>query len=224
MEDIKQAAVLFSGGMDSFLVCCRLIEHGFSVFLITCDNGCISNIDAVYNTKDRLENMYGHSKVCGMEIHNIAEPVYVMKKHLLRQEIQKISQKYPHLQPLQVNCLICHTCMFTDALKYAKEHNIQYVADESRKSQGFIIELPEIAEKYKAFAYMYGVKYILPVYEMEDDIERKSEFASRGFIPKTIEPQCWIGMPMKSELNFLQIKDLVDFYEHEIKDLLLRFV
>ena len=49
LEEITQhddtVLLMLSGGRDSFLAACRLIEEGWHVHMITYDNGCISNIE-----------------------------------------------------------------------------------------------------------------------------------------------------------------------------------
>ena len=45
LEEITQhddtVLLMLSGGRDSFLAACRLIEEGWHVHMITYDNGCI---------------------------------------------------------------------------------------------------------------------------------------------------------------------------------------
>lgn len=37
---------------------------------------------------------------------------------------------------------------------------------------------------------------MLPVWDLKSDWERKNLLLLRGFVPKTLEPQCLIGVPL----------------------------
>lgn len=54
MLESSEVLLLFSGGKDSFLAACRLIEQGFYVRLMTFDNGCMSNTGAASDMANRL--------------------------------------------------------------------------------------------------------------------------------------------------------------------------
>ena len=43
-QEDKRALLMLSGGRDSFLSACLLIEEGYQVYMVTYDNGCISDI------------------------------------------------------------------------------------------------------------------------------------------------------------------------------------
>jgi hypothetical protein len=66
----------------------------------------------------------------------------------------------------------------------------------ARKDQGFVIELPNMIEKFRDFFAEYSIELLLPVWDLESDWERKNLLLLRGFIPKTLEPQCLIGVSL----------------------------
>ncbi len=62
MEE-KQALILFSGGLDSLLTSCKMIENGYQVTLVHYDNGSSSGCETVVETAKRLVRRYGENKV-----------------------------------------------------------------------------------------------------------------------------------------------------------------
>lgn len=218
---MDEVLLLFSGGRDSFLSACRLVENGYYVHLVTYDNGCMSNIKPVYNTKDRIINKYGISHITFDGIRNIAKQLYSLHQVFSSKTLTEWAEKYPDIRSAQVCCLNCHTCMVADAIVYAYKNNIQYIADGGRKSQGFIVELPEMVLKYKMLCKSLNLNLLLPVFNLEDDFERKLELADRGFVPKTFEPQCFAGSPLRQKLTEEEIKSLVDYYTDIIEPIVL---
>lgn len=54
--------LMFSGGRDSYLAACKLIEQGYYVYMITFDNGCTSNLKAVKKVAKTIVDKYGMSQ------------------------------------------------------------------------------------------------------------------------------------------------------------------
>lgn len=55
----KKALVLFSGGLDSTLTTCKMIEADYKVTLVHYDNGCSSGTENVLVMAQRLIDRYG---------------------------------------------------------------------------------------------------------------------------------------------------------------------
>lgn len=209
--------LMLSGGRDSFLATCRLIEQGFYVHMITYDNGCMSNVEAAGTVAERIIKRYGTNRASFEGIYNIATYLWRLQQKYLYQTIEDSSKKYPFLQPAQLPCLACHTGMYIESIAFCKAHNISFIAEGARKIQNFFVELEVMVNRYRALLHKYDIELILPVYNLEDDWERKQELADRGFVPKTLEPQCWLGCPMKQGLTEQEQKSLADYYDNEIE-------
>lgn len=209
--------LMLSGGRDSFLSACRLIEQGKRVYMITYDNKCMSNTKGAQEVAERIIQRYGSEKAVFVGIQSVAAHLYRLQKNYLYQTIQESSQKYPYLRPAQMPCLACHTGMYIESIAYCKAHNIPAIAEGARKIQGFFVELPEMVERYKKLAQKYNITVELPVYKLKDDWERKLELADRGFIPKTFEPQCSLGCPLGENLNEDEKRSLGAYYDAEIE-------
>ena len=80
----------------------------------------------------------------------------------------------------------------------------------------FFVELPEMKKRYMDLCKRYGINLYMPVYDLNSDYKRKEELAEWGFLPKTYEPQCWIGCPMLNGLTDEQRQDLARYYDEEM--------
>lgn len=209
--------LMLSGGRDSFLSACRLVEQGLFVHMITYDNGCISNVGAVKAVADRIISTYGEERALFAGVHSIAASLYRFQEPYLYQPIKDSSQRYPNLRPAQLPCLSCHTGMYLESIAYCKAHGISKLAEGARQSQKFFVELPEMVARYRALTEQNGIELLLPVYDLVSDWERKLALADCGFIPKTLEPQCWLGCPLGDELNCEEIQSLLAYYDSEIE-------
>ena len=76
---------------------------------------------------------------------------------------------------------------------------IRYIADGARKGQGFVIELPNMIEKFRDFFSEFSIEMLLPVWDLDSNWEMKNLLLLRGFVPKTLEPQCLIGVSLPGE-------------------------
>ena len=220
LEEITQhddtVLLMLSGGRDSFLAACRLIEEGWHVHMITYDNGCISNIEQAKTVAERIISKYGEERARFVGIYGITSSLYRLQKSYLYPPIQDSSPRYPYLRPAQIPCLACHTGMYVLSIAYCKVHGISKLAEGARESQKFFVELPDMVQRYKNLTLQHGIDLLLPVYTLTDDWERKLELAEYGFIPKTTEPQCWLGYPLGNELGSNEIQSLSAYYDHEI--------
>lgn len=216
-EDHK-VLLMLSGGRDSFLAACYLIEKGYHVQMITYNNGCTSNLVEAEKVADRIIEKYGSSRASFIGVRSIVASLYRMQEAYMYKDVQETSAAYPNLLPAQMGCLACKTGMYLESIAYCKVHDIRYIAEGARKVQKFFVELPQMAkQRYKELVQNNGIDLLLPVYDLEDDWERKLELSSRGYIPKTFELQCWIGCPMREELNADQIASLSAYYDKEMK-------
>lgn len=216
--------LMFSGGRDSFLSACYLIEHGHRVHMITFNNGCMSGENSVADVARRVIEKYGESRATFVGIHSVAANLYKLQKDYLYKQIKDTSDKYPALRPAQLPCLACHTAMYLESIAYCKTHKIRYLAEGARESQKFFVELPEMVERYRELTSKNGIDLLLPVYDLVSDWDRKLELADRGFIPKTLEPQCWIGCPLGEELSREEIDSLAAFYDASMRPNLQSFI
>lgn len=213
----KNVLLMLSGGRDSFLSACRLVDMGYSVKLITYNNGCMSCTENVAALVERVVNLFGEDRVSSAGIHMIAQNIKPLLRPVLYKDPIVWCRDYPHLTLHQLICLACHTAMYAHSIAYCKAFGISYIAEGARKQQRFFVELPEMAEAYKKLCHEHEVELLLPVYDLASDTARKDELAEWGFLPKTYEPQCWAGCPMEEDLTLEQRDCLFKYYKEQIR-------
>ena len=195
----KEAILLFSGGRDSFLAGCYLIEEGFKIYMVTFENGAGLAAQNAKHGVERIIKRYGKDKAEFLGVHSVAGiwrefflPYFNMKP-------SEILKEFGELTISQFHCLTCRSAMYIWTIIKARQMGIKYIADGARKDQGFVIELPSMIDKFRNFFAEYGIKLLLPVWDLDSDWKRKNLLLLRGFVPKTLEPQCLIGVPLPKE-------------------------
>ena len=114
--------------------------------------------------------------------------------------------------------------MYVEAIAYCKNHNIGYISEGARRTQKFFVELPEMIQRYKQLVENNGIELLLPVYALESDWERKLALADRGYIPKTFEPQCWLGCPLGNDLSDNEVESLAIYFDKNIAPVLQSYI
>lgn len=217
-EDKKQEVLLMlSGGRDSFLSACRLISKDYKVRMITYDNGHMSKSELARETADRIIDRFGEDAAEFAGIYMIAQSIRPLMDKLLYSDLVTLCKDYPHLLVYQMNCLACHTAMYCHSIAYCVANEIHNIAEGAREKQCFFVELPEMKERYEKLCADYEINLHMPVYKLESDDERKRELADWGFLPKSFEPQCWLGCPMLSQLTKEQRESMLLYYDNEIE-------
>ncbi len=216
VKEQKKVLLMLSGGRDSFLSACRLISNGFFVYMVTYDNGCMSCSSNAMEVAKRIIHRFGSDKAQYVGIHMIAQNINPLMKQALYSSPIELCKDYPHLLMYQLRCLACHTAMYLHSIAFCKVYGIDYLSEGAREQQGFFVELPEMKQRYESLCKNYNLNLIMPVYDLESDVQRKLELAEWGFLPKSYEPQCWIGCPMEQSLSNDQLQSLTRYYDKAI--------
>lgn len=106
--------------------------------------------------------------------------------------------------------------MYVEAIRKARDMGIGYVADGARISQGFAIELPSMIKEFIKFFGEFSIQLLFPVLFLQSDWKLKNLLLSRGFIPKTFEPQCLIGAPINKVLDDEVQEAVVNYFKESI--------
>lgn len=189
---------MFSGGRDSFLSACYLIEDGFKVCMATFENGVSLQTHNAAHGARRIVERYGKRKAEFLGVHNMAG---IWRQFLLpyfNMKPTEIIKEYGELTISQFNCLTCRSAMYVWSIIAARQRKVDYIAEGARRVQGIIVELPDIITRLRNLVSDYSIKLLLPVYELDSDWEKKNALLLRGFVPKTLESQCLIGVPLPS--------------------------
>lgn len=211
--------ILFSGGKDSLLATVRLLDEGYHVYLVNYENSCGIQSNNVEHTINRLIKKYGNEKVTFLGVKNISAiwrefiyPYYNFK-------VNEIFQKYGNISISQFNCLTCRLAMYVATILTCQSDHINIVVDGARKSQLFAIEQKELLNRFGEFFRENGIKIEFPLQDMQEDYEVKNELLMRGIVPKTLEPQCLLGIPLKdSEIDNEIILAVCNVYDKYLKE------
>lgn len=208
--------LMLSGGRDSFLAACRLLEDekNFHVKMVTYDNGCSYCSGNAKEVSRRIIEKYGsdHAEYLGVyKIHSVIREFFFPYFNMTPVEQAK---EFLGLTPSQFHCLICRTSMYIYSIWLALIHGASSIAEGGRKSQGFVIELPGmIKERYSALVRSAGLELLLPVYDLVDDWMRDNELLSRGYLCKTLEAKCLVGVPLPEGVEDSVIQGVHAYYD-----------
>jgi len=213
----KKIIVLFSGGKDSFLSTCLVIEQGFKALMVTFDNGAGLSGTNSANGAERIIKKYGSNKA---EFLGVRSVVGIWREFVLpfrNMKPKEIAEAYGELTVSQFNCLTCRSAMYTWTILKAQELGIKHVADGARKSHGFVIELPCMLERFREFFLEFGIELLFPVWDLESGWRLKNLFLTRGFVPKVIEPQCLLGTPLSGILDEEVQEATVSYFDQIVR-------
>lgn len=214
--------VMFSGGKDSLLASCRLLnDNNNTLKLITFDNGCMFNCDSAIESTKRLQKKFGANRVNHVGViktigisREFFMPYFNMKP--LEQQ-----EKYGCITPSQIHCLICKTSMYIYSIWMAVKNNCEVIATGDRWSQKFAIEQNIMIRNYKQLLNQFGnnkynLKLLNPVYDIESDWDEDNELIRYGFLPKVLEPKCMIGCPINNSVDGLVYESIEKYYLKEM--------
>jgi len=207
---------LFSGGKDSFLSACKLLEKDNKVYFVTYENGCSLSSDNAVQGVNRLSDKYGQDNVRFIGIYNTSGIWRSFFLPFLNLKPSEVSEKYGEITYSQFNCLTCRLSMYLYSIVICRRLGINKVSDGARYSQGFAIELAPMIDRFKRLFMEYQIELILPVIDLDSDWQKKNELLLRGFVPKVSEPQCLCGVPLDNKLANEIIQGVVSFYDKEV--------
>lgn len=209
---------LFSGGKDSFLSTCKLLEEENELFLVSYDNGCGLSSENIKHGTERLINRYGKEKVKFLGIYNTSGIWREFFLPFLNLKPSEILKQYGEITFSQFNCLTCRTSMYLYSIAICNNLGINKISDGARYDQGFVIELNPMLDRFNKLLSNYNIELLLPVINMNSDWKRKNELIIHGFVPKTLEPQCLLGVPLPNneQLSSDIINGTLSFFDKEI--------
>jgi len=220
--------MMLSGGRDSFLSACRLLESDsrYRLKTVTYDNGCSYCSRNAKKVSDRLARKYkrnGKSRVKYLGVYKITSVIRDFFFPYFNMKPTEQAERFSGMTPSQFHCLICRTSMYIYSIWLAMLNGAAFIAEGGRKSQGFVVELPGMSkERYPALVESAGFKLLLPVYDLSDDWERDNELLARGFLCKSKEPKCLLGYPLADSVDDSVIEGVHAYYDEIILPLICK--
>lgn len=187
----KKVILMLSGGRDSFLAACRLLEDPSDYYLLmaTYDNGCSYCSDNAKIVADRIIAKYGKNRAEYLGVYKISSVIREFFSPYFNMKPEEQMKLFAGLTPSQFHCLICRTSMYIYSIWLALLNNASYISEGGRQDQEFVIELPGMAkERFPNLVKMAGLEdLLLPVYELNDNWIRDNELLARGYLCKSYE-------------------------------------
>lgn len=211
--------LMLSGGRDSFLSACRLLEdtNNYNIKMVTYDNGCSYMSENARLVAERIIKQYGKERAEYLGVYKISSVIREFFFPYFNMKPCEQAESYAGMTPSQFHCLVCRTSMYIYSILLCKKLGIHYIAEGGRKSQQFVIELPGmIKDRFSKLVQSEGLELLLPVYDMLDDWRRDNELMRRKFISKCYEAKCLIGVPVNGSIDETVIEGVHNYYDNEI--------
>ena len=223
----KSVLLMLSGGRDSFLAACRVLEDPETydkVYMVTYDNGCMCEVDRVKTVADRIIARYGADRAEYLGVFSTAGIAREFFHPYFNMKPAEQQKRFKGMTPSQFHCLVCRTAMYIHSIWLCKIKEIPYIAEGGRRSQDFVIEQEGMAlERYPELVKSVGMKLLLPVYDMgkdwtpDDDFNadwiRDNELLMHGFRSKCDEAKCFIGVPITGSIDQSVIDGVHAYYD-----------
>ena len=219
----NKVLLMLSGGRDSFLAACRLLEDPEKyekVYMVTYDNGCMCGVDRVKTVADRIIARYGEDRAEYLGVFSTAGIAREFFHPYFNMTPEEQLKRFKGMTPSQFHCLVCRTAMYIHSIWLCKLLDIPSIAEGGRKSQEFVVEREGMAkDRYPKLVESQDLNLLLPVYydgadwtkdkDFSADWERDNELLMRGYRSKCDEAKCFIGVPINGSVND-DVIDVID--------------
>jgi len=199
----NEAAVMFSGGIDSLLSAVLLQQTFDRVHLMTFDKGYLE-----FGVKNNLPNVERLKETYGAD--RITHQVIDLKDVVKRISVRSFFKDRKNYNTETRWCVGCRLSMNIGGLLYALENNLVGYADGSNREQipseanltGTAENYPSIVNGAKKFAREYAVHFMTPTYEFGSRENRRIKLKELGY---DID---YLSMDQSKKLSGLMTKGL----------------
>lgn len=218
--NLTKVVLMLSGGRDSFLAACRILDESpdYYLYMVTYDNGCSYCSENAQLVAERIIAKYGKERAEYLGVYKIGSVIREFFAPYFNMKPEEQMKRFSGMTPSQFHCLVCRTSMYIFSIWIAlMKKDVTYIAEGGREDQGFVIELPGMAKnRFPALVESAGFKLKLPVYELDDNWDRDNELMARGFLCKSYEPKCLIGFPLNQSVDESVIQGVHAYYDDVI--------
>lgn len=177
----KVCGVLFSGGLDSSLAVCKMIENGYRIELLHFDQGALISNNLVSIRYNELKKVYNNC-IKDINFFNVSGLFRRIALVSLEEDIKKYN--------VSLVCVGCKLAMHVQSIIFCKKNELQCMADGSTERQKRYGEQREVTLSFLKKLYSeYGILYENPVYEL-DKKEIKYGLFDRGMTIQPLEDTC----------------------------------
>lgn len=177
----KRCAVLFSGGLDSSLAVCRMVEKGYVPELLHFNQGALISNNLVSIRYNELKAVY-NDYLGDIHFFNVSGLFRRIALVPLEEDIKKYN--------ISLVCLGCKLAMHAQSVIFCKKNDISVIADGSNERQKRYGEQRKIALDFIRDLYnQYKILYENPVYNL-DKKDIKYGLFDRGITIQSLEDTC----------------------------------
>lgn len=177
----KRCGILFSGGLDSSLAVCKMIENGYKAELLHFDQGALISNSLVQIRYNELKKVYSDS-LQDIHYNNVAGLFRRIALVSLEDDIKTYG--------VSLVCVGCKLAMHVQSIIFCKKNNISCMADGSTERQKRYGEQREVALNFIKNLYReHSIEYVNPVYQL-DKKEIKYGLFDRGMTIQPLEDTC----------------------------------
>lgn len=211
--------LMFSGGKDSFIAACKLVEQGYKTYLMMFNSGCIASEENVLHSSQRLRKRYGN-EIEMIGIRSTMATHLRISRPWKEFSVRDLSSRYPDVTGVQSQCFFCQTSMWIEAIAYCKAHNINKIATGYKSSDTFCTGNKQYLDFIREIASEYNIEVELPMWNFIDTKDgldkRDQEMCARRFLPSVLEPKCTVGLPAKHKISDKEVEQLINYIKEYI--------
>lgn len=181
IKNEKRCVVLYSGGLDSSLAACLMIEQGYDVDLLHMNQGALISNHLSKIRYQEIKEIYPKSNIT-LSYMQVAGYFRSIALASIENDILE--------NGVNLVCIGCKLAMHAKAIIHCLNNNIKNVADGATKRQERYGEQRKCAiERIRKLYQKYGINYVNPVYEYEKT-DIKYGLFDRGLTIQALEDTC----------------------------------
>jgi hypothetical protein len=144
-------ALMYSGGLDSTYEVVQRLETYCTVYLLTFDNGCCSNMRGPRSRVDELRGLFGHERIFHRQVNTAA----LIER--LAGDMGELRRRY---NTHWVFDLVCQLSSTLELICLARSHGVTHITDGASHAQTEVfMQDPQFGEHKRPFIEAQGIEY-----------------------------------------------------------------
>ena len=204
--------LLFSGGLDSMLAAAKLVCSGNRVHLLCCNNGSIVHEEIFQHGVKRLQNRFGDK----VQFEGVVSTMSLMHRMRIKMDtltLRRATGLYPDIRYAQLQCTLCQTCMWVEAIAVAKARGYTCVASGYKHNDDFCTGHVRYKRFVQTICAREQVDLAMPLFTA--DVCTDEELLWHNIMPHVYEPKCSLGLPCP-RITADEIDQIIKYIEENV--------